>query len=49
LKRNNGAKKLANNEIHTPGKVYWLWRALMALSASSEVAYLTKQQPVNEK
>jgi hypothetical protein len=25
-----------------------LWRALMALSASSEVAYLTKQQPVNE-
>lgn len=29
----------------TPGKVYWLCKALIALSASSEVAYFTKQQP----
>lgn len=30
---------------HTPGKVFWLWRALIALSASSTVEYLMKQHP----
>lgn len=32
--------------VLTPGNVYWLLKALIALSASFNVEYFTKQLPV---
>jgi len=35
--------------VLTPGNVYWLLKALIAISASSNVEYFTKQLPVKVK
>jgi hypothetical protein len=35
--------------VLTPGKVYWLLKALIAMSASLNVEYFTKQLPVKVK
>lgn len=35
--------------VLTPGNIYWLLKALIAISASLNVEYLTKQLPVKVK